>query len=153
MKIDIINKQSNLSLPAVQLRRIVKAVIHFENVPCDEVAIHLVDTEEICALHAQFFNDPTSTDCISFPMDGEMDFDGKQDYTALGDVFVCTPTAIEYAAKHNSDPYYEVTLYIVHGLLHLMGYDDIDDKDRKKMRAAEKRHITNLKNLNLCLHD
>ena len=78
-----------------------------------------------------------------FPLD---DGDSEEGYCILGDIFVCPKTAIDYAAKSGQDPYLEVRmLYIVHGLLHLMGYDDIESQDRKRMRAAEKRHMHHLK--------
>ena len=56
----------------------------------------------------------------------------------LGEVFVCPHTAISYALKNNTSPYLEVSLYIIHGLLHLIGFKDIEKEDKKKMRAQEK---------------
>ncbi len=106
----------------------------------DEVAIHLVDTLTICDLHAQYFNDPSTTDCISFPVDD----DSSMSYRAMGDVFICPETAIAYAQQHQLDVYRETTLYIVHGLLHLMGYDDIEKADEQMMRGAELRHMNAL---------
>src|SRR5262245_31854076 len=123
-----------LSKPKV--KRIVSSVISFEEKRYDEAAIHFVNTAEISRLHEQFFHDPSPTDCISFPMDEE----DQQGYRILGEVFICPQIAIEYSAKHSGDPYAETTLYIVHGLLHLMGYDDLDKKERSKMRSAERRH-------------
>lgn len=142
MKIDVINKQKALKISAPQVKKLVKAVLALENVSCDEVAIHFVDTKTITSIHGEFFNDPTPTDCISFPIDDESPSCG---YRMLGEVFVCPQTAIEYASKHGSDPLEETTLYIVHGLLHLIGYDDIDPKDRKAMRAAEQRLMQKIK--------
>ena len=60
-------------------------------------------------------------------------------------------TAVEYAQKYRKDPFDETTLYIVHGLLHLLGYDDLNEEDRKKMRKAEARHMRQLKKLRLHL--
>jgi probable rRNA maturation factor len=147
MQIQIFNRQNILKIPKVKIKKIVAAVIAYENQSCDEVAIHFVSVKEICELHQTFFNDPSQTDCISLPLDDESEIH----YRVLGEVFVCTKTACEYAASHQKDPYDELTLYIVHGLLHLIGYDDIKTKDRAIMRAAEQRHILNLKELKLCL--
>jgi probable rRNA maturation factor len=56
----------------------------------------------------------------------------------LGDIFVCPATAISYVSSHGSgEVYKETTLYVIHGLLHLLGYDDIEDKDIVEMREAE----------------
>lgn len=107
------------------------------DVKYDEVSIHFIDTPAICALHQQFFNDPTTTDCISFPMD-DADATG---YRVMGDVFVCPATAKDYVEVHGGDIYKETSLYVIHGLLHLLGYDDIDDDDRQEMRDAEKRYL------------
>lgn len=127
---------------------LIKQVLLEEKYQCDEVSVYLVDTETISAMHLQYFGDPSTTDCISFPLDEE----GKESpYIVLGDVFVCPETAINYAKNNQLDPYEETTLYLVHALLHLMGYDDIDEKDLAEMRQAEKRHLKQLKLLNLCL--
>ena len=69
----------------------------------------------------------------------------------LGEVFVCPATAIAYAAEHGNDPHQETSLYIVHGLLHLMGYDDLDDASILLMRQAEERHMNQLQTLGLLL--
>jgi len=128
----------------------VKEVVAFEGKQYDEVGIHLVEPAEISQLHAKFFDDSSVTDCISLPVSNnfkfEFDsFDTLENTALLGDVFVCTQVAVDYALKHQKDPYEEVTLYVIHGLLHLMGYDDIDKEERAAMRAAERRHMQHLK--------
>lgn len=144
MRVSIINRQSALAIPTRLIKRLVKAVIEFEGQRCDEVSIYFVSTDEISQLHGQFFGDFSSTDCISFPIDA----DGNSfEYRVLGDVFVCPQVAINYSEQHEGNAKYELILYIVHGLLHLMGYDDIEGKDRLAMRKAEKRHMQNLENL------
>jgi probable rRNA maturation factor len=120
--IDIINDQDALAIAEEAVRSLVQCVLEYEGQTCDEVAIHFVSTQKICELHDEFFNDPSSTDCISFPLDDEE----ESDYRILGEVFVCPATAVEYAQHHSTDPYEETSLYIVHGLLHLMGYDDLE---------------------------
>ena len=81
-----------------------------------------------------------------------MDSSAESDnYVMLGDIFVCPETAVRYAAEHGLDPYVEATLYIVHGLLHLLGYDDIDPADRRFMRRAEARHMKKLQAQGLVL--
>ena len=146
MKVLISNKQKDLKISSVKTKALAKAVIAFEGQQCDEVSLQFVTTKEISRLHDHFFNDPSTTDCISFPLDDE-----GEDYRVLGEVFVCPETALHYANSHHVSPLEEVSLYIIHGLLHLMGYDDLSPKDRKEMRAAEKRHLINLKHLNLLL--
>lgn len=143
------NSQKDLPINEAQVELIAQQVAAFENRNYDEVSIQFVDTAEICSLHDLYFGDPSPTDCISFPMDE--DEEEPDPYRVMGDVIVCPKTALEYADANGCDPYEETTLYLVHGLLHLMGYDDIKALDRKKMRAAEKRHMEQLKKLKLCL--
>jgi probable rRNA maturation factor len=142
-----INQQSALQISQRAVQRLAKHVIGLEGREYDEVAINFVDVPAICKLHEQYFNDPTPTDCISFPMD---DLD-ELGYRVMGEIFVCPEVAIKYAESKHADPYDEISLYVVHGLLHLMGYDDIKIKDRKEMRKAEERHMSSLKEHKLCL--
>lgn len=134
MRVNFKNQQKALSFHAREVKSIVREIIHFEGFACDEVSVYLVSKRKIAKLHAVYFNDPTPTDCISFPLDSSF----------LGEVFVCPEVAVEYAKRHGLDPYQETTLYIIHGLLHLMGYDDIHSKDRQAMRRAERRHLKHL---------
>lgn len=129
--------QTDLSISSKSVEALVKGFLVFADIHFDEVSIHFVDTKTISALHRDYFDDPNPTDCISFPMDDSED----EGYRVMGDVFVCPATAIEYVALHGGDIYQETTLYVVHGLLHLLGYDDIEDEDREEMRAAEKRYL------------
>lgn len=137
-----------MPIPSLAVKKVVGAVIALEKQVCDEVSVHFVTEKEICKLHKKYFNDPSVTDCVSFPMD---DFESVTGYRILGDVFVCPQTAVYYAQEHCSDPFLECTLYIVHGLLHLMGYDDMEPKLKAAMRKAEKKHMNNLRKLNLLL--
>ncbi|MFT4552713.1 MAG: putative rRNA maturation factor [Chlamydiales bacterium] len=146
-QVQVVHQQSDLQVSEELISPLVNAVLEAEEQQFDEVCIYLVGTEEICRLHKHYFDDSTTTDCISFPMDDNREVG----YRVLGDVFVCPRTAIDYAKQHDTEPYEETTLYIVHGILHLLGYDDIDEDDRKKMRSAESRNMANLKKLDLCL--
>ncbi len=149
MIVNVIDQQTELRISIEQVQQIVQYVVKQEGQICDEVNIYLVDTLTICQLHEQFFDDPSPTDCISFPMDEKV---GKEVYPRiLGEVFICPSTAIAYANDHKVDPYKEATLYLIHGLLHLMGYDDLEEQDILLIRQAEERHLQNLQALNLLL--
>jgi probable rRNA maturation factor len=147
--VNVTDQQSALKISFAQVQHVVCHVLAEENQSCDEVNIHFVDTPTISQLHQEFFNDPSPTDCITFPVDNQDDLNLL--YRILGEVFVCPATAVEYAAKHHKDPFEETTLYIVHGLLHLLGYDDLNREDRKQMKQAEARHMRKLKKLCLQL--
>lgn len=148
MIVNVFNEQSSLQLSIEQVQKLVECVILENNRTCDAVNIYFVDTPTICDLHDQFFNDPSPTDCISFPLD---DGDEIAFENILGEVFVCPDTAIAYALENNLNCYEEVSLYIVHGLLHLMGYDDVDEESLLEMRKAEAHHIECLRQRHLIL--
>lgn len=149
MDVYIFDEQKALSIPGTQVEAIAAQVIDLEGKRYDEVSVNFVDSSSIQKLHKDFFDDDTPTDCISFPMDD----DDESGYKVLGEIFVCPEVAIEYANEHGLDPYEETTLYVVHGLLHLMGYDDIEEVDVQAMRGAEKRHMSALKKLGLTLQN
>jgi probable rRNA maturation factor len=139
MKIHIHNSQKDLPLSSKGVRALVKAVLEQEKSRHSEVSIYFVSTHKICSLHEKFFDDPTTTDCISFPLD--------EDY--LGEVFVCPKTAIDYAAPKKKDPFEETALYIIHGLLHCLGYDDLQPNLRRTMRKKEKSCMALIKKLDI----
>ena len=142
MKISISNRQKDLPLPPKKaICSLVTAILKYEGCTTDEVGLFFVSNKEMCALHEQFFHDPSPTDCMAFPMDTSY----------LGDIFICPYTAITYAKKKKLDPYKEVTLYIVHAILHLLGYDDLDPSKRKKMRQKERIHMKQLEKAELVL--
>jgi probable rRNA maturation factor len=129
------NAQKDLTLSERSVEPIIQSVLSLEKRKTDSVIVYFVTKKKISALHKEFFNDPTPTDCISFPLDE----------TDLGEVFVSPRAAIEYVKTSGGNVYEETTLYLVHGLLHLLGYDDLSDQEEKKMRAAEKRNMEKLK--------
>jgi probable rRNA maturation factor len=124
-----------LSLPVV--RKLVQAVLKLQNSKCREVSIYFVTERRICELHEEFFKDPSPTDCISCPIDNEI----------LGEIFVCPKAALRYCACHDEDPYKELALYIIHGILHLMGYDDLEASKRRTMRKNEKKCMAECKTI------
>ena len=116
-------------------------MIAFLGLSCDEITLYFVDEKKIGEIHDQFFQDPSPTDCISFPIDD----------SHLGEIFVCPAVAVAYAAKRSADPFEETLLYIVHGILHLIGYDDLDPKGKREMRKMEKRCMRHLKSRGISL--
>lgn len=148
MKVHCINTQSALPIAYRDVERLVISFLEWKQVQSDEVTIHFVSKEEITKLHGDFFDDPTPTDCISFPIDPPGDT--KSGYTILGEIFVCPEVAIDYV--DGGDPYREITLYVIHGLLHLMGYDDIEEEDQIIMRTQEKSAMLYLEEKQEILH-
>lgn len=145
MQVSIQNTQIDLPISASSVAPIVSFVLEGENRRTDEVSVHFVPEEEICRLHEEFFNDPSPTDCITLPIDTEE----SEDYNFLGEVFVCPKAALDFT--QTSMPYEEVSLYLVHTLLHLLGYKDEEESDQKVMREKEAHYLGQLKEQNLLL--
>lgn len=91
------------------------------------VEIAVVDDEAIARVHAEFLNDPTETDAITFP---------------YGEILVSCDTAARYAAAHGIDPEEELFRYMVHGLTHLHGYLDYEPADREQLFAVQEPLVT-----------
>ena len=145
MEVHVNSDSSLIPINPGSVQALANDFISFHNLSFDEVSICFVDTKTICTLHDQFFDDPSTTDCISFPMDDAED----EGYKVMGEIFVCPETAVNYIQQQKGDLYEEVTLYVVHGLLHLIGFDDIEDTDREKMRAEEVRYLKHVDTENL----
>jgi len=144
VNVQFTNQQNALFVSPNEVERLVQTFLTWKGVSCDEVSIFFVEKEEICSLHAKFFDDPSPTDCISFPIDSPND--PSNGYTVLGEVFVCPEVAIEYAKNaQNHSPKTEVSLYIIHGLLHLLGFDDQKEEERMIMRDEENSAMEYLK--------
>ncbi|MBS3904247.1 MAG: rRNA maturation RNase YbeY [Simkania sp.] len=144
MKITFHHRQKDLKIASVRLRRYLLAFLLQKQVCCNEVIVHFVSKKKIGQLHKELFNDPTPTDCISIPLDSPQD---TSPFSVLGEIFVCPKVACEYAAAHDGDPHRETLLYVIHGLLHLLGFDDIAAKDRKRMRSEEKKALALISHL------
>lgn len=93
------------------------------------VTLRVTDDEQIAAIHDQFFGDSTATDVISFPS-GD-DLSGGEGY--LGDIVISVETAAENAGIHGHSRDREVAFLLLHGLLHLCGFDDATDEARVAM--------------------
>jgi probable rRNA maturation factor len=92
-----------------------------------ELSVSLVDADEMSELHVKFAGEAGPTDVLSFTMDEE---------GLLGDVVICP----EVAAKQNADLESELRLLLVHGILHLLGYDHQEDQERTAMWERQERY-------------
>jgi probable rRNA maturation factor len=145
------NKQKDLRLSGCnsKIEQIIYSITSSEKIYFHDMGLFFITNAHMCKLHKEFFDDPSPTDCMSFPMD--TDSANVVGHTYLGDIFICPRTAVKYAKDHSEDPYTELTLYIIHGVLHLLGYDDIEPRERRKMKAKERLYMQRLAEKNLLL--
>ena len=100
-----------------------------------ELSLSFVDEAEIAEMHERYMHEPGPTDVLSFSL-GVDDVD-EHGVRMLGDVVV----APSVAARNNSaDPEAEMRLLVVHGVLHVLGYDHEDDDQRAEMWARQQRY-------------
>lgn len=151
MKIFIFNKQTDVSLCSRKTRIAVAFILNFFKIKTDEISVHFVSKKKICSLHKDLFNDPSFTDTITLPLDSP---NQKEVYHVLGECFVCPKAALDfcYHDKRNGNMIYqEITLYLIHSILHLIGFEDISEKGKKMMRLKEKLVLNEIINNNLIL--
>jgi len=110
-----------------------------ETNPSDELTIVLTTNQEIHKLNAQFLGHDYPTDVLAFPSN-EIDIDTESNY--LGDIIISYERALEQAQQANHSTENEIKLLLVHGILHLLGYDH-DDEERKKIMWEIQAKIIN----------
>jgi len=98
-----------------------------------ELSVSFVDDDEMADLHLRYMDEPGPTDVLSFPLD-DIDDRGVR---LLGDVVIAPAVA---ARNHPSDPAAELRLLLVHGILHVLGYDHQEDAERAQMWARQERY-------------
>ncbi|NGX34872.1 MAG: Endoribonuclease YbeY [Candidatus Anoxychlamydiales bacterium] len=147
MNVTIVNKQTSLKISDKLIEKQIKAILKEEKIKTDEVILHFVDEQTIKNLHLKFFNDPEPTDCITQPIDKPDE--NETGYHILGEAYICTDVAIKNGKKFKTDSYHELTLYVIHTILHLIGYDDINKEDIKLMRKKENCYLNLFKEKNI----
>jgi len=115
------------------LRSLARDTMRGEGIERAELSVSFVEQDEIAGLHERFMDEPGPTDVLSFPLD-DMDEDGLR---LLGDVVVAPAEA---ARNNPSDPEAELRLLLVHGILHLLGYDHEDEGARTRMWERQERY-------------
>jgi probable rRNA maturation factor len=116
----LVSNRQDLPVDEAALSALAGRVLEAEGVTDGELSLSFVDTQEMAGLHERYANEPGPTDVLSFPLDE----DGL-----LGDIVVCPAEA----AGNNPDLSAELRLLVVHGVLHLLGYDHEEEDDRRVM--------------------
>jgi len=106
-----------------------------EGVGDAELSLSLVTEDEMADLHERYMGEPGPTDVLSFPL-GEDDRD-EEGVRILGDVVIAPAVA---GRNNPGDPGAEVRLLVVHGILHLLGHDHMEDDARAEMWARQERY-------------
>jgi len=105
-----------------------------------EVAIRIVDADEGKALNRQYRGRDYATNVLSFPAD----FPPGVALPLIGDLVICAPVVAREAADQGKKPADHWAHMTVHGTLHLLGYDHIEDAEAEAMEALETRILAGL---------
>lgn len=121
-----------------RLKDAARAVLEGEGVKACKVTLAFVDNPHIHRLNKQFLDHDEPTDVLTFP------YTEPGAKSLEGEVVIGFEVAKEYAADRGHDVNLELLLYVVHGCLHLCGYDDTDDRSAAEMRTKEREYLTKL---------
>jgi len=144
------NTQTDVSISHRSIENLLHALTAFQKIKTDEVSVALVTEVEISSLHSEYFNDPTPTDCITFPIDPP---GALESFHCLGEIIICPKIAILHSSDYQTNLYEELSLYIIHGFLHLLGFEDHTPVKTTKMRSEETRCFEWIKEENLLLQN
>ncbi len=149
MEIDILFDEGfENCLDEDRLRKIIEAALKAENAGDNvEMSLLITGQEKIHQLNKEYRGKDKPTDVLSFAMQDELQSGDGEGFSFiappdgikhLGEVIISYPQAVIQAEEHNHSVEKEVAILIIHGVLHLLGYDHIEDEEAEEMEAREK---------------
>ena len=135
----------------LNLSNLAKFVLKYEYVQDNACAsLNFISSSQIHELNKKYRDIDRPTDVLSFECDGVEDdkYFIQDDNYELGDIFICVEIAETNAKKFNTSLESELKLLVVHGMLHLCGYDHIKDEDAVIMEAKEEEILDKFLQLN-----
>ena len=131
------SRQRERALNIPFLRRVARHVLEQEmNVSDYELGIHFVSAQEMARVNEEFLQHHGSTDVITF------DYNETPATERLhGEIFISIADAVEQAREFHTTWQSEVMRYVIHGFLHLRGYDDLEPAKRRLMKREENRLV------------
>jgi probable rRNA maturation factor len=131
---EINNDQASLAVDEERLREAVENVLRAGGIATAEVSVAIVDDATIHRLNVEFLQHDYPTDVLSFLLERSGD-------QLEGEIIASADTATRNAQQYGWSPADELLLYVIHGSLHLIGYDDSTDELQDVMRAAETQQL------------
>lgn len=133
-KIDITDQQSALPINRRRIRAAISAILRDHGPPACRISVAIVDDPTIHELNRQFLQHDYATDVLSFVLESSPEL-------LEGEIVVSGDTAVAQASEYSSTPEEELMLYVIHGTLHLVGFDDHEEADQAEMRLAEQTYL------------
>ena len=136
MKLDILNLQRRVPIRAARLRRLASRTLRLAGRAKRDVHLTVVDDREIRRLNARYLGERRPTDVLAFNLESP----GPS--SLLGEVIISAETAARQAAALRIPVVVEIDLLLVHGLLHLLGYDDKANAAARRMHGREREILS-----------
>lgn len=137
-RIRIANVQKRVPLEYRQLRHLAHTVLAGEGVHDYEISLAIVDNATIQTLHRRYLKVDEPTDVLTFPLSEP----GAR--RLAGEIILSADMAQEQAQARGHDLQTELALYVIHGLLHLCGYEDTQPAAVRRMRQRERHYLQQL---------
>lgn len=125
------DSQTRLSLAPADCRRLVRDVLKAHDVRDAVISLALVDDPTIHRVNREFLQHDYPTDVVTFPY-------SSPGQPLHGEIIVSTDHAAKQGPRFGHTPEREAMLYIVHGLLHLLGFDDHDPAEARRMKRRQR---------------
>lgn len=129
----LVSDRQSRPLDVDALSALASDTLRAEGIEDAELSVSFVEDAEIEELHVRYMGEPGPTDVLSFPQDDR----GEDGVRMLGDVVIAPAVA---ARNNPEDPGAELRLLLVHGILHLLGYDHEEDGERAEMWGRQERY-------------
>ena len=138
--VQITNHFEALPADAAELTKLVRAICRRFGIAHARISIGIVDDAEIGTLNRKFLGHAGPTDSLSFDLSDETEPGGRKVF----DLIVNGELAVREAAQRGHAARAELALYITHGLLHNLGFDDAGPEQARRMHAAEDEILQDL---------
>ncbi|MFC1621124.1 rRNA maturation RNase YbeY [Candidatus Omnitrophota bacterium] len=142
MKVDIRDLQAKVKIDTKKIVQRAEFILNKMGEDRGELSLLFVADSYIRRLNSKYRNVDSRTDVLAFSM--REGYGLPEESPILGDVVISTETAKRAAGKRRVSVQSEIELYLVHGILHLLGYKDERSSDRKKMKAKEKELLESM---------
>ena len=137
MKITLRNLQKKVPVQTEKIKKLILKVLKGEKVKASGwINICFVDNSQIKKFNAKFLKTNSSTDVLAFNLS-----DKKEKNIILADIMVSAQAALKQADNFKTTPDYELSLYVVHGILHILGFGDQTRFQIKLMRKKESQYV------------
>lgn len=144
MSIVITNRQRTRKINTRLLRQIVRELFAKLEIAEAEIGLTLVGAEEMARVNRQFLRHEGSTDVITFDHLNAERGVRNAELQLHGELFICVDEAVAQAKEFKTNWQSEIVRYLVHGVLHLLGHDDLKPRLRRKMKREENRLVKQL---------